>query len=82
VLLAMRDDAVQRFASDLADPALAVVSAFSMDFIDLDQRLNKVAFVGIAGWNAWIFKSVLHLPLLHSLTAIALISRSPSRPET
>jgi len=47
--LTMRDDAVQRLAGDLANAALAVVGAFGMHFIDLDQRLNKIAFVGIAG---------------------------------
>jgi hypothetical protein len=47
--LAMGDDAVQRLAGDLADAALAIVSAFSMQFVDLDQRLNEVALVGIPG---------------------------------
>jgi hypothetical protein len=60
--LAVCDDAVQRLTCDLANAALAIVSALSVDFIDLDQRLDQVALVGIPGRTIWIFESVFHLP--------------------
>ena len=47
--LAMGDDAVQRLAGNLADAALAIVGAFGVHFVDLDERLNQVAFVGVPG---------------------------------
>ena len=47
--LAMGDDAVQRLAGNLANAALAIVGAFRVHFIDLDERLNQVAFVGVPG---------------------------------
>ena len=45
--LAMGDDAVQRFAGNLADAALATFSALGMQLVDLDERLNQVAFVRV-----------------------------------
>jgi len=47
--LAVGDDAVQRLAGNLADAALAIVGAFGVHFVDLDERLNQVAFVGVPG---------------------------------
>ena len=77
----MSDDAVQGFARNLADAALAIVGAFSVDFIDLDQRLNQVAFVGIPGRTIWIFESVFHLPYSR-VVSHASRSSFTLRPET
>ena len=45
--LAVRDDAIERLAGNLADAANTIIGRVGVDLFDFNQRLNQVTLVGI-----------------------------------